>query len=120
MDKASLVEKVAHLFRISGHKVDLSVEINHREIDIRAEETQGFVRKVYLVECAEYTQTVGIAKLQEDINKLRTAKEVLQDNAVIMHVASSKYSKNAAGYALEKGIPTRPASSRQSSSRRTS
>ena len=36
MDKTDLVSKVSTLFRISGHKVDTSVEINNREIDVRA------------------------------------------------------------------------------------
>lgn len=105
MDKTELVSKVAHLFRISGHKVDTSVIINHREIDVRAEETQGLVRKIILIECADYSKPVGVDKVQEDINKLRAAKEVLKDNAVIMHVSKLGYTPNGFGYASENGVP---------------
>ena len=104
MDKTELVLKVSKLFRISGHKVDTSVKINHREIDIRAEERQGLVRKIVLIECADYEKSVGISKLQEDINKLESAKEVLKDNAIIMHVSENGYSPEASGYALDRGI----------------
>lgn len=106
MDKTELVAKVSKLFRISGYKVDLSVKINHREIDIRAEERQGIVRKIILVECAEYKIPVGIPKLQEDLIKLRSAKEALKDKAIIMHVSLNGYSPDAIGYALENGIET--------------
>ena len=105
MDKTKLVNDTAELFRVSGHKVDISIEMNHREIDIRAEETQGLVRKVILIECAEYARPVGIDKLQTDVRKLHSAKEVLGDNAIIMHVSRHGYSKNASGYAAENGIP---------------
>jgi hypothetical protein len=104
MDKTELVAKVTNLFRISGYKVDQSVKINHREIDIRAEETQGLIRKIVLIECADYEKPVGIPKLQEDLNKLQSAKEVLKDNAIIMHVSKKGYSPDASGYALERGI----------------
>ena len=79
MDKTKLVAEVAHLFRISGHKVDTSVEINHREIDVFAEETQGLVRKKILIECADFAKPVGVDKVQTDLNKLRAAKEVLKE-----------------------------------------
>ena len=67
MDKTILVEKVSDLFRVSGYRVKTSVRINHREIDIVAEEMQGLVRKTILVECADYASPVGIPKLQEDL-----------------------------------------------------
>jgi hypothetical protein len=105
MDKTDLVSKVAHLFRISGHKVENSVLINNREIDVRAEETQGLVRKIILIECADYSKAVGVNKIQEDINKLKAAKELLKDNAVVMHVSRSGYTPNAFGYASNNGIP---------------
>ncbi len=104
MDKTNLVEKVSHLFRISGYKVDISVNINYREIDVRAEETQGLVRKVILIECADYATPVGVRKLQEDIFKLRSAKEQLKDNAIVMHVSKHGYTQDASGYALKAGI----------------
>lgn len=87
MDKTALVQEVAELFRTTGHKVDTSIRINHREIDIRAEETQGLLRKIILIECADYAKPVGVAKLTEDIAKLRTAKELLGEHAVVMHVS---------------------------------
>ena len=104
MDNTALTKEVAHLFRISGYNVDTSVKINHREIDIRAEETQGLVRKTILVECADYTSTVGVAKVQNDIDKLRAAKEQLKDTVVLMHVSRNGYSSEAFGYALDQGI----------------
>ena len=105
MDKTKLVGEVRELFRVSGYKVDTSVEINHREIDVRAEETQGLVRKIVLVECADLSQPVGIRKIQEDIGKLHSATEVLRDNAVIMHVSRNGYTAKAYGYASDRGIP---------------
>lgn len=105
MDKTELVAKVSNLFRITGHKVDTSVKINHREIDVRAEETQGLVRKIILIECADYSKPVGVQKIQDDLQKLRSAKEALKDNAVIMHVSSNGYTPDAFGYASENGIP---------------
>ena len=104
MDKTKLVQEVANLFRLTGHKVDISVKINHREIDVRAEETQSLLRKVILIECADYQTSVGVAKLQEDVTKLRSAQEQLKDKAVIMHVSSSGYSPDASGYAHDQGI----------------
>jgi hypothetical protein len=104
MDKTELVSRVSNLFRISGYKVDSSVKINHREIDIRAEETQGLVRKIILAECAEYNKPVGISKLQEDLNKLESAKQTLKDKSIIMHVSLNGYSPDASGYALDRGI----------------
>jgi len=105
MDKTDLVKQVSNLFRISGHKVDTSVMINNREIDVRACETQGLVRKIILVECADYAKTVGVNKIQNDIDKLRAAKEVLKENAVLMHVSRKGYTPSAFGYANEIGIP---------------
>ena len=99
-----LVAEVAHLFRISGHKVETSVKINNREIDVLADETQGLVRKKILIECADYTKPVGVDKIQTDINKLKAAKEVLKDNAVVMHVARSGYTPDAYGYASSNGV----------------
>jgi hypothetical protein len=105
MDNTKLVAEVAELFNVSGYKVDTSVKINFREIDIRAEELQGLIRKIVLIECADYNKPVGIDKLQEDIRKLHSAKEALKDNAIIMHVSRKGYSANAKGYAFENGIP---------------
>jgi len=105
MDKTQLVREVAELFRASGHKVDTSVRINHREIDVRAEELNSLVRKTILVECADYENTVGVEKLQEDLLKLRAAKETLKDDAVIMHVSRNGYTPDAAGYAADAHIP---------------
>ena len=104
MDRTALTQEVAHLFRISGHKVDVSVSINHREIDIRAEETQGLVRKVILVECADYQSPVGVEKFQSDLNKLVGARDQLQEGVVLMHVSRSGYTQNATGLALDKGV----------------
>ena len=104
MDNTTLTNEVAHLFRISGYKVDTSVEINHREIDVRAEETQGLIRKTILVECADYDSSVGVSKIQEDLNKLEAAREQMQESVILMHVSRNGYSKNASGYALDKGI----------------
>ena len=104
MDDTDLTREVAHLFRISGHKVDIGVSINHREIDVRAEETQGLVRKVILVECADHRRPVGVEKFQSDLSKLAAARDQLQEIAVLMHVSRSGYTKNASGLALEKGV----------------
>lgn len=105
MDKTKLVAEVAELFRVNGHNVQTSVKINHREIDVRAEETQSLVRKVILIECADYATTVGIDKLTQDITKLRAAKEQMKDNAVIMHVSRNGYTPESYGYANDSGIP---------------
>ena len=104
MDNTALTEQVAHLFRISGYKVDKSVQINHAEIDIRAEETQGLIRKIILVECADFKSSVGVRKIRDDINKLEAARGQLKDNVILMHVSRNGYSKTASGYALDKGI----------------
>lgn len=104
MDNTALTNEVAHLFRISGYKVDTSVKINHREIDVRAEETQGLIRKIILVECADYGSPVGVSKVQEDINKLEAAQAQMQQSVVLMHVSRNGYSESASGYALDKGI----------------
>ncbi|MDD9989530.1 MAG: NACHT domain-containing protein [Spirochaetaceae bacterium] len=106
MDKTDLTNEVAHLFRISGHKVDTSVRINHREIDVRAEETQGLVRKVILVECADHQTPVGIEKLQKDVAKLESARETMRDSAHLMHVSRNGYSPDASGYAIDRGLAT--------------
>ncbi len=104
MDKTRLVKEVAHLFELTGHRVQTSVTINHREIDVVAEELTGLLRKTILIECADYEQTVGVDKLQEDLRKLRSAQENLRDRAVIMHVSRRGYSPAASGYANENGI----------------
>lgn len=105
MDKTELVREVADLFRASGHKVDASVKINHSEIDVRAEELNTLVRKTILIECADYAGTVGIDKLREDLGKLRAAKEILRDDAVVMHVSRHGYTPEAAGYAADAHVP---------------
>lgn len=104
MDNTKLVAEVSELFSVSGYKVDKSIKINHREIDIRAEETQGLVRKIIIIECADYGTPVGIDKIQEDTRKLLSAKEFLKEQAIIMHVSRNGYSPDASGYALENGI----------------
>jgi hypothetical protein len=106
MDKTALVAQVAHLFEISGYKVDKSVRINHREIDVVAEELHGLLRKIVLIECADYEENVGVDKLQTDLLKLRAAQETLRDRAVIMHVARNGYTPDASGYAMDQGIST--------------
>ena len=104
MDKTELTHQVAHLFRISGHKVDTSVRLNHREIDVRAESTQGLIRQIILVECADHKTPVGVKKLQEDITKLQSARETMQKNVLLMHVSRYGYSPDASGYASERGV----------------
>lgn len=106
MDKTELTNQVAHLFRISGYRVDTSIRLNHREIDIRAESTQGLIRQIILAECADYKNPVGIKKLQEDVTKLRSARETMQQNVLLMHVSRYGYSPDASGYAVERGIST--------------
>jgi hypothetical protein len=105
MDKTELVSHIVELFRASGYKADSSVKVNHREIDVRAEELHGLVRKIILIECADYAGTVGVDKLQADIAKLRAAKEQLGDRAVVMHVSTNGYTPDAAGYAADQGVP---------------
>jgi GTPase SAR1 family protein len=105
VDKTELVQQVAYLFKISGYIVDTSVEVNFREIDVIATERHGLIRKTVLVECADYSGTVGIAKLQEDVGKLEAAQKHLGHQAIIMHVSVCGYTQNASGYALENKIP---------------
>lgn len=105
MDKTELVQQVAHLFNISGYIVDTSVEVNFREIDVIAVERHGLIRKTVLVECADYSTTVGISKLQDDVGKLEAAQKHLGHQAIIMHVSIHGYTQNASGYALENKIP---------------
>ena len=104
MDNTELTTEVAHIFRVSGYSVDVSVSINNAEIDIRAEETQGLIRKVLLVECADHDRPVGVPKMRTDLNKLEAAREFLKENAVLMHVSRAGYTQNASGYAHNKGI----------------
>ncbi|WP_156925368.1 NACHT domain-containing protein [Nitratidesulfovibrio termitidis] len=104
MDKTKLVATVAHLFEISGHKVTTSIAINHREIDVIAQELQGLVRKIIVIECADYAKPVGVEKLQRDIDKLKSAKETFKDKAVLMHVSTNGYTPEANGYAESRGI----------------
>lgn len=104
MDKTELTTEVAHLFRVSGYNVDVSVSINNAEIDIRADETQGLIRKTLLVECADHERPVGIVKMRTDINKLDAAREFLKENAVLMHVSRHGYTADASGFAHTKGI----------------
>jgi uncharacterized protein YjbI with pentapeptide repeats len=103
MDKTELVSQVATLFRIAGHKVETSVDINHSEIDVVAQELQGIIRKTVLVECTE-EKPCGIKKFRDDLLKLRTAQSHLGSRAVIMHVALYHYSKEASGLALDEGV----------------
>jgi len=105
MDKTALVATVKALFEMTGHRVQTSVRIGHREIDVIAEEQTGLVRKTILVECADYASPVGIDKLQTDLNKLDAARRTLDARAVAMHVAAAGYTQDASGYALERGIP---------------
>jgi hypothetical protein len=104
MDKTELVKAVANLFTITGHKVSTSVDINFREIDVVAEELHGLVRKVILIECADYSGTVGPDKLMFDLRKLDAAKEKLGHRSVLMHVSQTGYTPKARGYALEHGL----------------
>ena len=104
MDKTRLVSTVANLFQLTGHRVSTSVKINHREIDVVAEELNTLLRKTILIECADYSTPVGVDKLQTDLLKLRSAQETMRDRAVVMHVSAVGYSPEASGYALEQGI----------------
>lgn len=108
MDKTALVQEIAELFRAAGHTVLTSIKINHREIDIKAEELQGLVRKTILIECADYATTAGVDKIQEDILKLTAAKEHLKEQAVLLHVSRHGYTPEAAGYAHDKGVTIYP------------
>ena len=104
MDKTALTAEVTHLFLIAGYKVDTSVRINHREIDVRRGETQGLIRKIILVECADYAASVGVQKMQDDISKLKAARDDLLESAILMHVSRNGYSPDASGYALSQGV----------------
>lgn len=104
MDKVDLVSAVAKLFRISGYKVETRTRINQKIIAIHAEETQGLVRKSILIDCADYDHAVEIHKLQNDLQVLRSAKESMKDNTIIMHVSRNGYSQDASQYALKNGI----------------
>ncbi len=104
MPNETLSKDVVNLFRISGYSAQPSVKINHREIDVFAAELQGLTRKKILIECADYSKPVGVGKLQEDIDKLRSAKESLRDTAILMHVSRSGYTAEASGFARDAGI----------------
>jgi GTPase SAR1 family protein len=104
MDKTELVKAVANLFQLAGHRVQTSVRINHREIDVVAEELAGLLRKTVLIECADYAKPVGVEKLQADLLKLRAAAESMRDRAVLMHVSRVGYSPDASGYARDQGL----------------
>jgi len=104
MDKTSLVKAVANLFELTGHRVQTSVKVNHREIDVVAEELNTLLRKTVLIECADYSAPVGVDKLQTDLLKLRSAQETMRDRAVVMHVSSIGYTPEASGYAQDQGI----------------
>jgi len=104
MDKTELVKNVATIFRLNGHNVEIDVEINHRRIDVVAEEIQGIFRKTYLIECAEYRDSVGVDKAQVDINKLNAAKEKLANTCICAHVSVSGYSPQASGYLRDAGV----------------
>lgn len=104
MDKTDLANEVAELFRMNGHAVEVSVKINHREIDVVARELQGIFPKTYLIECADYAQAVGVGKMQDDLNKLAAARRELGESAVLVHVSRNGYTQEAAGLALSEGV----------------
>ena len=104
MDKTPLVRDVAELFRLNGHSVQISVKINHREIDIVARELQGLIQKTILIECAEHAGPVGVEKIQEDLLKLRAAREACKESVVLVHVSRSGYTPDAGGYARDEGL----------------
>ncbi|MQA36075.1 NACHT domain-containing protein [Modestobacter roseus] len=104
MDKTELVAKVSALMQLAQHDVRTSVVINHREIDVVATELTGLSRKTILIECADYAAPVGVPKLQDDLQKLKAAREVMGNKCVIMHMSMHGYSSQAHGYALEHGI----------------
>lgn len=104
MDKTDLVQRVFELFSLTGYKTRTSVQINHREIDVVAEELQGLVRKTVLIECADYASPVGVEKITSDFQKLSAAKEKLGHKSVLMHISRSGYSQHAEGYAFEHGL----------------
>lgn len=104
MDKTELVKEISHLFSLNGHHVQVNVKINHREIDIVAQEQQGLTRKTVIIECADHEKPTGINKLQEDINKLSAARENLREQAILMHVSTNGYTSEAIGYARDSGL----------------
>jgi hypothetical protein len=104
VDKTDLVREVSELFSISGYSVKTSVKVNHREIDVYAEELQNIIRKKVLIECADYEKPVGVDKLQTDINKLIAARDHLKEHAILTHVSRNGYSPEAYGLALDTGI----------------
>lgn len=104
MDQTALTNEVAELFRLNGHAVEVSVKINHREIDVVARELQGIFPKVYLIECADYAKPVGVSKIQEDINKLLAARRDMGESAVLVHVSRNGYTAEASGLARSEGI----------------
>lgn len=104
MDKTELVKQVAELFVVSGHKVDTSVQLGNREIDIVATPLQGLVRAPVLVECAEYKKSVGVPKIQQDIDKLKAARKTVGEACVFMHVSLNGYSPNALGMARGESV----------------
>ena len=105
LDKDQLVNAVEELLLATNHSVKKSVEINGREIDLVAEESQGLAPKMILIECAAYAKPVGVNKLQEDIKKLDAARDNLNKyRTVCMHVSSLGYSKQANTYAYQNGL----------------
>ena len=67
-------------------------------------ELQNIIRKTVLIECADYKKSVGVDKLQTDINKLKAARDYLKERAVLTHVSRNGYSPEAYGLALDAGI----------------
>lgn len=104
MDKTDLVNNVATIFRLNGHKVETDVEINHRRIDVVAEEMQGLFRKTWLIECAEYSENVSVGKAQDDINKLNAAREKMASACVCAHISLTGYTPQASGYLRDAGV----------------
>ena len=104
MDKTALTARVAELMSLSDHDVSTSVLINFREIDVVARERFGVTRKTILIECADYAAPVGIAKLQEDLEKLRAAQREYGSSCTLMHISANGYSQNAAGYARSEKV----------------
>lgn len=104
MDKTELVNNVATIFRLNGHKVETDVQINHRRIDVVAEEMQGLFRKTWLIECAEYSKNVDVGKAQDDINKLNAAREKMSSACVCAHISLSGYTPQASGYLRDAGV----------------
>jgi hypothetical protein len=103
-DKTNLVRRVAELMLLSDCDVRTSVRIGSREIDVVAEERSGISRKNIFIECADYAEPVGVAKLQTDLMKLRAAQEEYKYSSHIMHVASLGYTTDANAYAQQNRI----------------